>query len=446
VISRLRRGDLLPRIVTPPPGPRSRALSARLAQVEAPGINTLAGGRPALLWEEARGANVLDVDGNRYLDLTSGFGVAAVGHRHPRVVAAVRAQSGRLLHGLGDVGAHPLRVALASRLAALAPVGEPQVFFAVSGAEAVEIAIKTALAATGRAGVVAFDPSYHGVTLGALAATSRPEFRRPFLAHLHPHVTRLPFGCKPMAVERELARGRTACVLVEPIVGREGVLLPPPLWLTTMATSCRRHGVPLVADEIFTGLGRTGRLWAVDGARVRPDLLCCGKALGGGLPIAAVVGRRDLMAAWETPGEALHTSTFVANPLACAAALAVLDVIETEQLVARAEALGKELVRPRVETWPQRWAAVREVRGTGLLWGIELTSRASAAAWVAAARHRGVLLLTGSPKGRVAQLVPPLTITPRQLTTALDLLELSLATLTDHGDGGSRRVLPPGEL
>ncbi len=424
--ARLGRGDLLPRIVTPPPGPRARALSARLAEVEAPGINTLSGGRPSLLWEEARGANVLDVDGNRYLDLTSGFGVAAVGHRHPRVVAAVRAQSGRLLHGLGDVHAHPLRVELAARLAALAPVDEPQVFFATSGAEAVEIALKTAVAATGRAGVVAFDPSYHGVTLGALAATSRPEFRQPFLAHLHPHVTRLPFGCDPAAVEGVLARGATACVLVEPIVGREGIILPPAGWLAALAAACRRHRVPLVADEIFTGLGRTGRLWAVEAAGVRPDLLCCGKALGGGLPIAAVVGRRDLLAAWGTPGEALHTSTFVANPLACAAALAALDVVLGEELAARAEELGREIVRPRIEAWPQRWPAVRTVRGVGLLWGIELVSRAAAVAWVKAAMKRGVLLLAGGPEGRMAQLVPPLTITHRQLTTALDLLEETL--------------------
>jgi 4-aminobutyrate aminotransferase-like enzyme len=420
------RGDLLPRVVTPPPGPRSRALSARLAEVEAPGINTLAGGRASLLWEEARGANVLDVDGNRYLDLTSGFGAAGVGHRHPRVVAAVRAQSGRLLHGLADVAAHPLRVELAGRLGALAPVDEPRIFFAVSGAEAVEIALKTAVAATGRAGIVAFEPSYHGLTLGALAASSRPEFRRPFLAHLHPHVVRLPFGCPPAAVERELARGETACVLVEPVVGREGVLLPPAGWLAALAAACRRHGAPLAADEIFTGLGRTGRLWAVDAEGVRPDLLCCGKALGGGLPIAAVVGRRGLMAAWETPGEALHTSTFAGHPLACAAALAALDVVAGERLPARAATLGEELVGPRLARWPERFAAVREVRGRGLLWGVELATREAAAGWVEAARRRGVLLLAGGPEGRVAQLVPPLTITERQLAAALDLLEDAL--------------------
>jgi 4-aminobutyrate aminotransferase-like enzyme len=424
-------GDLPPRIVAPPPGPRSRDLCRDLHAFEAPGVNTLAGagGRyaPALVWEEAVGANVRDVDANLFVDLTAGFGVAAVGHRHPRVVAAVREQAGRLLHTLGDVHAHPLRPALAARLVRLAPVDEAQVFFAVSGAEAVEIALKTALAATGRPGIVAFEPSYHGLTLGALAVTSRPEFRAPFAAHLHPHVHRLPFACAPERVAAALDRGDVGCVLLEPIVGREGVLPPPPGWLAAVAALCRRAATPLAVDEIFTGFGRTGTLFAVDAEGVRPDLLCCGKALGGGLPIAAVVGRRSLLGCWETPGEARHTATFVANPLACAAALAVLDVLLEEDLPARAARLGEELGR-RLAAWPQRFPAVAAVRGRGLLWGVELASREAAKRWVEAALQRGVLLLAGGPEGKVAQLVPPLTIAEPQLAAALEILEEGLET------------------
>ena len=421
------RGDLPPRLVTPPPGSRARALSAELARLEAPGINTLAGDAPSLLWDEARGANVLDVDGNRYLDLTSGFGVAAVGHRHPRVVAAVRAQSGKLLHALGDVHAHPGRVALAARLAALAPVAgtEPQVFFAISGAEAVEIALKTAVLATGRAGVLAFEPGYHGMTLGALAATSRREFREPWRDHLHPHVERLAFGCDPAMAERALASGRFASALVEPVVGREGVLVPPPGWLAALAAACRAAGTLLVADEVFTGFGRTGRLFAVEAESVTPDLVCCGKALGGGLPIAAVLAPRALFAAWSTPGEALHTATFVGNPLACAAAVAVLDLLAAERLVERAAALG-ERVGARLARWPGRFDDVTAVRGRGLLWGVELASRESAKRLVEGALQRGVLLLAGGPEGRVAQIVPPLTIPEHLLDLALDLLEEAL--------------------
>jgi 4-aminobutyrate aminotransferase-like enzyme len=434
-------GDLLPRMVTPPPGPRSRALSRRLAELEAPGVNTLSpSGAPSLLWEEARGANVRDVDGNIYIDLTSGFGVAAVGHAHPRVVAAVREQAGKLLHGLGDVHAHPLRIALAERLVRLAPVGnhqdKPQVYFAVSGADAVEIALKTALAATGRPGVLAFEPAYHGTTLGALAATSRGDFRAPFAAHLHPHVRRLPFGADPERVAEVLSGGDIGAVLAEPVVGREGVLLPPRGWLAALAALCRRTGAVLIADEIFTGFGRTGTLFAVQGdgeeEEVRPDLLCCGKALGGGVPIAAVLGRRDLFRCWETPGEARHTATFIANPLACASALAVLDILEAEQLPARAAALAPGVGR-RLAGLRDLSPAILDVRGRGLLWGVELASAGLAKAWVSEARDRGVLLLAGGPAGRVAQIVPPLTITEPQLDAALTVLADALTAVASAG-------------
>lgn len=421
-------GDLLPHIVAPPPGPRSRELAVGLREFEAPGVNTLPAGeppQPSIVWQEARGANVRDVDGNVYIDLTAGFGVAAVGHRHPRVVAAVREQAGRLLHGLGDVQAHPLRIDLARRLAGLAPVDEPQVFFAISGAEAVEIALKTALRATGRAGVVAFEPSYHGLTLGALAVTSREEFRAPFAAHLHEHVRRFAFGADLKDLGEVIARSAVGAVIVEPIVGREGVLIPPTGWLAGLSEICRREGALLIADEIFTGFGRTGHLFAVEHEGVRPDILCCGKALGGGLPIAAVIARRDLFRCWETPGEALHTATFIANPLACAAALAVLEVLDEEALPVRAARLGEDL-GARLAAWPARFPAVAAVRGRGLLWGIELRSAERAKSWARQAGARGILLLAGGPQGRVAQIVPSLTITEEQLAAAVEILSLTI--------------------
>ncbi len=428
----LTRGDLPPRMGTPPPGPCSIELARQLAKVEAPGVNTVSPGRPPhegpILWQEALGANVQDVDGNIYIDLTSGFGVAAVGHRHPRVVAALAEQSGRLLHGLGDVHAHPGRVELASRLAALAPMPETQVFFATSGAEAVEVAVKTAILSTGRPGILAFEPAYHGTTLGALAATSRPEFRRPFARHLHPHLRRLPFGAPAGKVGRELSRGDVACVLVEPVVGREGVLVPPPGWLAEVAGACRNHGVLLAVDEIFTGFGRTGSLFAVESEGVIPDLLCCGKALGGGLPIAAVLGRSDLFQGWSVPGEALHTSTFLGSPLACAAALAVLDILIEEDLPTRAARLGETLGQ-RLGAWQSRFPQVTDVRGRGLLWGIELASREEAKRLVVSALARGVLLLAGGPEGRVAQIVPPLNIDGGQLSVAIGILEEALCPL-----------------
>ncbi|MEO7794457.1 MAG: aminotransferase class III-fold pyridoxal phosphate-dependent enzyme, partial [Thermoanaerobaculia bacterium] len=261
----LAAGDLLPEIRTALPGPKSTELARDLALYEAPGINTLGpGDAPSLVWRAARGANVLDLDGNRFLDFTSGFGAAAIGHRHPRVVAALVRQSSELLHGLGDVAAHPSRIELAGRLCALAPVDDPRVHFAVSGADAVEIAWKTALLSTGRRRLIAFDPGYHGLTLGALAATSRPEFRAPFAAQLSPHVDRLPFGCPLERIAELLVpRGETAsdvaALLVEPIVGREGVLVPPAGWLAGVARLCHEAGVVFILDEILTGFARTGR-------------------------------------------------------------------------------------------------------------------------------------------------------------------------------------------
>jgi 4-aminobutyrate aminotransferase-like enzyme len=440
-------------MVVAPPGPEARRLSQRLERAEAPGINTLYGGAPNVLWREALGANVLDVDGNRYIDLTSGFGVAAVGHRHPRVVAAITAQAGQLVHGLGDAMAHPVRLALAERLASLvsqtdrdlpddassdAENGDDengdhangdntdlQTYFAVSGADAVEVAAKTALLHhRSRTGLIAFEPAYHGLTLGALALTSRPAFRDPFRHRLQA-IERWPFAAPLRSLRQRLRRGDVAAVVVEPIVGREGVIVPPAGWLAELAASCRHTDTLLVADEIFTGFGRTGRLFACSHDAVRPDLLVCGKALGGGLPLGAVIARRSLMAAWSTPGEALHTGTFVAHPLACAAALAVLDVLDEEDLVARAAHLGVEL-EARLDTWPERFPAVDAVRGRGLLWGIVLRDRDTARRVTAGALARGILLLAGGPEGRVAQLVPSLAIDRAQLDLSLDLLEESL--------------------
>lgn len=426
----LRHGDLPPHIVTAPPGPRARALSAQLAEVEAPGINTLVGKNGQnILWQEACGANVLDVDGNRYLDLTAGFGVAAIGHRHPQVVAAVRRQSGLLMHALGDAIGHPLRPQLAAALTRWVPVDDPQIYFAISGADAVEIAIKSALLATGRPGLLVFEPSYHGMTLGALAATSRPAFRHPFRAHLHACTRRLPFGCPPREVAAALrADASLGAVLLEPVVGREGVLLPPAGWLAELAALCRSAGVLFIADEIFTGFGRTGTRFAVDAEGVRPDLVCCGKALGGGMPIAAVAGRRAIMSAWTVPHEPIHTATFVAHPVACAAALATLDVLESASLSARAARLG-ESIDARLQRWPQRFPSVVATRGRGLLWGIESSGRHHADALVKRARKLGLLLLAGGPAGKATQIVPPLTITAQQLDVALRILETILSDL-----------------
>jgi 4-aminobutyrate aminotransferase-like enzyme len=420
--SSLGAGDLAPAIVVRPPGPRSRELSEVLAQCEAPGVNTVSAG-PSVVWAEALGANVLDVDGNRYLDLTSGFGVAAIGHRHPRVVAAIAEQAQHLVHGLGDVAAHPTRVELGRRLRSLAPMPDARVYFAVSGSDAVEIALKTALLATGRAGVLAFDPAYHGTSVGALAITSRAAFAAPFAAMIAATTHRLPYGCDRSTIDAALDRHGAAigCVVFEPVVGREGVVFPPAGWLADIAERARARGILVVADEIFTGFGRTGAWFASTAEGVVPDLVCCGKALGGGLPIAAVLGRSEVVMAWDRPGEALHTGTFLAHPLACAAAIATLDVLAAESLLDRAVELGASIERraPRWRGFPD----VVDVRGRGLLWAVELAYAPAARRAAQKALDRGLLLLTCGAEGRTLQILPPLTIRLEQLEIALDLLE-----------------------
>ncbi len=416
----LRRGDLLPRL-TRGTGATSLGLARIAAEVETPGLAP-ALDRGAPLWSEALGANVLDAEGNRYLDLTSGFGVALVGHRHPAVVAAIRRQAGRLIHGLGDAQGHPLRIELAAQLARVAPMAEARVGFAISGADAVELAVKTALLATQRSRILAFEPSYHGLTLGALTLSSRVHFRAGFESHLHDCVQRLDYGCSPDRLAGELAGGSYAAVVVEPVVGREGVLLPPEGWLTELSELCRRNGTLLVADEVLTGGGRTGDWFASNHEAVEPDLVCCGKALGGGMPLAAVVGRSAVMAAWDAPGEARHTATFVAHPLACAASLATLRVIAEEGLLARAVRIGARFASA-LGDWPSRFDGVKAVRGRGALWGIEWHSHDAATAFGDRLMRRGVLALRGGPTGSVTQFLPPLVATERQLEFALSAAE-----------------------
>ena len=386
-----------------------------------PGINTLVDGGTAMLWEEALGSNVLDVDGNRYIDLTAGFGVAAVGHRHPAVASAVKRQADRLIHGLGDVYAHPTRLELAERLCKLAPMDQARAYFAVSGADAVEIALKTGRLHSGRPAVLAFDPAYHGTTLGALAATSRPDFREPFTQALEEVVHRLPYGASPERITELFERQPDiGTCLVEPVIGREATRWPPSGWLAALAELCRRHEVVLAVDEILTGFGRCGAWFLCREAGVEPDLVCCGKALGGGLPIAAVLGRKKVMDAWRSDGEARHTATFVAHPLACAAALATLEVIETEDLIHRARTMGDrfgQALKPL-----RNRPGVTDIRGQGLLRAIELDSPSRAHTLSRNLLHRGLIALAGGASGTVLQLAPPLVITAEQLDYAGEAL------------------------
>ncbi len=377
-------GRLLPRIRNVPPGPRSLEMAARLSRVESRNVTHLAPDYP-VFWEEAKGANVRDVDGNVFLDLTGAFGVSSAGHTPDAVVKSVRDQAGRLMHGMGDVHPPAKKLEFLEALAALGPWPDPRVILGSSGSEAVEAALKTALLVTGRPGVLAFEGGYHGLTVGSLATTHREDFRGPFLSRLYQGVRFAPFPEPkggPNAVRESLNRIRwllregdrgdeVGAVIVEPIQGRAGVRIPPPGFLEALADLTWNAKALLIFDEIFTGLGRTGSMFAFLQEGVVPDLLCLGKGLGGGLPLSACVGPARIMDGWPpSRGEAIHTSTFLGNPLACAAGLAFLEELKDMGLVERSRVLGDQLLgslSKALEGVP----GVAEVRGRGLLLGAE---------------------------------------------------------------------------
>ncbi|MFH1764977.1 MAG: aspartate aminotransferase family protein [Gemmatimonadota bacterium] len=436
-------GGLLPRMVCAPPGPRSLEMAERLARVESRNITYLTSDFP-VFWEEAKGSNVRDVDGNIYLDLTGAFGVSAAGHTSEPVVEGIRDQAGRLIHGMGDVHPPAKKVEFLEALAALGPWPDSRVILGSSGSEAVEAALKTALLVTGRPGILAFEGAYHGLTLGSLATTHREDFRGPFLSRLYKGVRFAPFpesGDGDRAVQKSLDRvqwllreggggDEVGAVIIEPIQGRAGVRIPPPGYLEALADLTWNAKALLIFDEIFTGLGRTGALFAFLHEGVVPDLLCLGKGLGGGLPLSACVGSARIMDAWPpTRGEAIHTSTFLGNPLSCAAGLAFLNEMGKGELVARSLVMGKRLLG-RLKNALAGIPEVSEVRGRGLLVGVDLRHPGSttpikegAVRAATLALRKGILVLPAGAVGHVLELSPPLVITEDQLDWAVPRLK-----------------------
>ena len=414
---------LPPEIRTKVPGPRSRALADRLALVESRNVTCLAPD-PPIFWERASGANVWDVDGNRFVDLGGGFGVANAGHAHPRIVNAVREQAGELLHAMGDVQPPAAKVALLEALCARFPGGGPaRAVLGSSGADAVEAALKTAQLATGRAGVVAFEGGYHGLSLGALDTTWRRDFREPFAPRLPGHTVFARYGDLGDVAHAAAGAGEPiGAVLVEPLQGRGGERVPPDGFLAGLRALCDERGWLLIADEVYTGFGRTGRWFACEHEGVTPDLLCVAKGLASGMPLSACVGREAVMDAWPpSAGEALHTQTFLGHPPACAAGVACLAVLEEEKLVEHAAEVGAAALRFLAERTDGR-AAIREVRGRGLMIGIECAEPDIAHAAVREALRRGVILLPSGADGRVLSVTPPLPIERDALVGALELL------------------------
>jgi 4-aminobutyrate aminotransferase / (S)-3-amino-2-methylpropionate transaminase / 5-aminovalerate transaminase len=448
-------GDELARVAGDVPGPASIALAQRLARVESPNITRLR--PPPIFWTEARGAVVRDADGNTYIDLTAGFGVAHAGHANPAVAAAIAAQAAVLAHGLGDVYPPEPKVRLLERLAGIAPGNLSVSILAGSGAEAVEAALKTAAIRTGRTGIIAFEGAYHGLTYGALATTWRADFRKPFAAQLFGGVRFAPY---PAALNDRGADGPAAAtapgadsadaaladaavaavadlireaegtahpvgaVIVEPILGRGGIVVPPAGFLAGLRGLCDGRRTLLLFDEVYTGCGRTGRWFACEHEGVVPDVLVAGKALTGSIGLGVAIGTPDAMGGWPpSDGEAIHTSTFLGNPVACAAALAQLDAIRDEGLLARSTRLGAT-IRERVGGWQALGAG--PPRGRGMLQAVPVAGAGRALRVADRCLRHGVIVLAEGADAGVLAITPPAVITDAQLATALDVLEAAL--------------------
>jgi 4-aminobutyrate aminotransferase-like enzyme len=439
-------GNELPERRTDIPGPRSRELAFRLDRVESPNITRIADTGP-IFWAEARDAVVRDADDNTYIDLTAGFGVATAGHANPIVVAAIAGQAARLLHALGDVHPAEPKVALLERLAVVAPGALSVSVLGSAGAEAVEACLKTALLHTGRPGIVAFRGAYHGLTYGALATPWREVFRAPFTAQLFRGVRFAPFpdasGEDADAEDHSIAEVRRhlaeaergehpiGAILVEPIQGRGGFVDPTATFLERLREECDGVTRVLIFDEVYTGFGRTGRWFACEHFGVVPDLMAVGKAMSGSLALSAAIGSPDVMASWPpSSGEAIHTSTFLGNPVACAAALAQIAEIERLGLVDRAHVIG-ERIRRRTEAWLDAFDTVTSVRGLGLLQGVVMAGDAAAGSRALRvadeALQRGVLVLAEGDSADTLAITPPAVIRETQLDRALDEIEAAIA-------------------
>jgi 4-aminobutyrate aminotransferase/(S)-3-amino-2-methylpropionate transaminase len=432
-------GQSAPQLLTEIPGPASEWLAERMVAVECPAFEARRDAREdasgmsqaPIVYGDGLGSNVTDADGNVLVDLVAGFGSVAFGHGHPRLAEVLRRQAESLWVALGDVYTSEAKVRLAERLAAMMPEPGARVMLGSSGADAVTAALKTALVTTGKPRVIAFHGSYHGLSHGPLAACGVfPSFREPFAPQLGDFVHFAPFpgvagagmGESLAAVRSFLAAGDVAAVLVEPVLGRGGCIVPPHGFLEELRALCTQYSALLICDEVWTGCGRAGSM-AISLARsLMPDLLCLGKALGGGFPISACVGRESAMQGWgKLGGSAVHTATHFGLPLGCTVALSALDLLIEDDLFARSETLGTWFMLELREALVG--LGIKRIDGRGMMIGVEVEGGAARA--LAVSRRvlaKGWIVLTGGMDGATLTLTPALTISQ-------DLLEAFVATL-----------------
>ena len=425
----------VPDVRTSLPGPRASAIYERDQRVTSPSLPRAY----PLMPQRGSGAVIEDADGNLFLDFNAGIAVNSTGHCHPKVVAAIQSQAADLLHYSASDFYLPVYSQMCEALAATAPMSGPvRVFLTNSGAEAVEGALKLVRYATGRPNVISFLGAFHGRTYGAVTLTaSKAKYHKGF-GPLLPGVFHAPFACNQVDaatgarshdpgetfdyIENVLFRyavpaSEVGAIFVEPIQGEGGYLMPPAEWLVRLRDLCSRHGILLVADEVQSGMGRTGRMWAVEHANVEPDIIISAKGLASGLPLGAFMARADLMETWPAGA---HGSTYGGSPIPCAAGIATLEVITSENLLANAADQGDFLISGLRELRQKYPGFITDVRGTGLMIGVEFRTAEEAEEVQRQAFERGLLVLECGE--RSIRISPPLVVSRAQASTGLQLL------------------------
>ena len=441
------------RLTTPIPGPNSRALGERRAKAVPRGLSH---GTPIYV-AKAEDAWLEDVDRNRYIDFAGGIGCANAGHRQESVVEAIREQLDKYLHTCVQVTPYEGYVTLAERMNRVTPGNFPKkTLFVNSGAEAVENAVKIARAYTKRPAIIAFEDAFHGRTMMTLALTSKTHPYKAGFAPFPGDVYRVPFAycyrcsynlkypsCDLFCArhledtfKRVVANEEVAAVIAEPVMGEGGFIAPPPDYFKVLIELCHKYGILFIADEVQSGFGRTGALFASERYGIEPDLIVTAKSLGGGLPLAAVTGRAEIM---DAPGPGGLGGTFAGNPLSCAAALATLDLFEKTNLLARANELGDRFQR-RAREWQRRWPIVGDVRGLGGMQAIELVKSQEDKTPATEETKKitqycyehGLITITAGTYSNVIRVLVPLVATNDQIDEGLDVLQAALATVCDN--------------
>lgn len=448
-------------IETSIPGPKSKALAERRAVAVPRGLSH---GTPVYV-AKAEDCWLEDVDGNRFIDFAGGIGCLNAGHRQASVLSAIRQQLDRFLHVCVQVTPYENYVQLAERMNEVTPGNFPKkTLFVNSGAEAVENAVKIARAHTGRTGIIAFEDAFHGRTMMTLALTSKTHPYKAGFAPFPSDVYRIPYAycyrCSYSlrypscdlycarhledAFKRVVASEDVAAVIAEPVLGEGGFVVPPPDYFKTLIEICHKHGVLFIADEVQSGFGRTGKLFASEHYGIEPDIVVSAKSIGGGLPLAAITGRAEIM---DAPGPGGLGGTFAGNPVSCAAALAVLDLFGRGELLAQANEIGHRFQR-RAKDWQKRWPIIGDVRGLGGMQAIELVKSRETREPAAEETKQitqycyehGLITLTAGSYSNVIRVLVPMVVTNQQMDEGLDVLEAALKQVCEKKEAVSQPV------